>query len=159
MLTTVATFALGAALMAFAVAAALLNESEHAARRRLKRGGQAAPNEGTPDGEPDLTWASRTKRDGRRMPVGDFLFGALFLRGEHPLPFAELAGSAADSGMHIDQVLTWLARAEESGLVERVDEAGEGSEAAQPAVRLTAAGMEVARSNRRAAGRSVRSPS
>ena len=150
MLETIATFTLGALVAAFAVFAVLLNESEHAARRRLRRRREAAP---VPEGAEalDLT-GEPAPRDGRRLPVGDFLFGALFLRGEEPLAFADLAASAADAGLDISQTLAWLDRAQESGLVERVDD----SHAAQAAVRLTELGMDVARNNRRGVPAEVR---
>ena len=80
--------------------------------------------------------------------MGDFLFGALYLQGEEPLPFADLASAAADSGLDIAQTLEWLALAEEGGLVERV-EGADGETSNQPAVRLTAEGIHRARNNRR----------
>lgn len=145
MLETIATFALGALVAVFAVCAVLLNESEHAARRRLRRGRGGAPRPSEAGETLDLSGQDAMPRDGRRLPVGDFLFGALFLRGEEPLPFTELAASAADAGLDISQTLAWIDRAEESGLVERIAD----EDAAQPAVRLTELGMDVARNNRR----------
>jgi hypothetical protein len=53
-----------------------------------------------------------------------------------------------DSGLDINQTLIWLARAEESGLVERIAQA-DPSAGEQPAVRLTDEGMLRARNNRR----------
>ena len=95
-----------------------------------------------------LDLSSAAPRDGRRLPVGDFLFGALYLQGEEPLPFADLASAAMDSGLDINQTLIWLARAEESGLVERIQQA-DANAGEQPAVRLTEEGMSRARNNRR----------
>ena len=150
MLETIATFALGALVAAFAVFAVLLNESEHAARRRLRRERGAPQPARAEAGEMlDLSGEGSMPRDGRRLPVGEFLFGALFLRGEEPLPFADLAASASEAGLDISQTLAWLDRAEESGLVERFQD----GDAAQPAVRLTEIGMDVARNNRRGARR------
>lgn len=150
MLETIATLALGALVAVFAVWAVLLNESEHAARRRLRRERGAPQPAGAEVGETlDLTGEDAMPRDGRRLPVGDFLFGALFLRGEEPLPFVELAASAADAGLDINQALAWIDRAEESGLVERIED----GDAAPPAVRLTELGMELAGNNRRGARR------
>jgi len=152
MVNSVTTFALGALMTAFAIYAVMLNEAEHVARRRGKdrRHGERPPE------AVDLTGSSAARRDGRRLPVGDFLFGALLLRGEEPLPFAELADTAAASGLDVGQTLTWLARAEESGLVERMAQRGREAPAGQPAVRLTEAGMDLARNNRRAAPNAVR---
>jgi len=152
MVNTVTTFALGALMTAFAIYAVVLNEAEHVARRRVRA---RRPAERPPEAV-HLTGPSAACRDGRRLAVGDFLFGALFLRGEEPLPFADLADAAANSGLDIGQTLAWLARVEESGLVERVAHRGREAPAAQPAVRLTAAGMDVARNNRRAAPSPVR---
>jgi hypothetical protein len=151
MLQTIGTFALGALVAVFAVCAVFLNESEHAARRRLKRDRGRAPQPADAGSREtlDLSGEGSMPRDGRRLPVGDFLFGALFLRGEEPLPFGELAAGAADAGLDISQILAWLDRAEESGLVERVED----EDASQPAVRLTELGTEVARNNRRGARR------
>ncbi len=89
----------------------------------------------------------------RRSPLGDFLFGALYLRGAHPYDFAELGRTAGESGFDIPSVLEWINDAEASGLVERLARPllpGESSEPSQRrAVRLTAKGLEVARSNPR----------
>jgi hypothetical protein len=157
MVTTIATFALGALLAAFAVCAVFLNEGEHATRRRARRR-HPSGSEGGSLVALDLNDVSAVPRDGRRMPVGDFLFGALYLQGEEPLPFAELAAAASASGLDINQALIWIARAEESGLVERVEQP-DGETAGQPAVRLTAEGMDRARNNRRAARSSDRTRS
>ena len=48
--------------------------------------------------------------------------------------------------MSVAQVLAWIERAEAGGLIERVTDA---EPAFLPAVRLTEAGMDVARNNRR----------
>ena len=103
---------------------------------------------------------ARDERDGeRRLPVGDFLVGALFVRGPQALPFTELARTATGSGLDISQVLAWLERAEASGLVERVT-SGDSASGRHPAVRLTPAGIDVARHNRRGAdGAEVAEPS
>ena len=156
MLSTIATFALGALLAAFAVYAVMLNESEHARRRRRRRGAAPGPVTATEPAAVDPLAAPAMARDGRRLPVGDFLFGALYLQGEEPLPFAELASAASDAGLDIGQALAWLAQAEESGLVERMQQRGTESSPDQPAVRLTEAGMDVARNNRRGAAKPAR---
>lgn len=149
MIETVATVFLLGMMAAFAVSALLVNEGAHAQRRRLR-------NAETPDSSGRITIpveeAAGEKDEipagDRRLPVGDFLFGALFLRGSEPLPFSELADAAAGSGMSVAQVLAWVERAEAGGLIERLsDEAPDG----QPAVRLTEAGVDVARNNRRGA--------
>jgi DNA-binding MarR family transcriptional regulator len=79
--------------------------------------------------------------------VGDFLLGALLLRGAEPIEFSELGRVAAESGLDTSQVLNWIARAEEGGLIERVahDEEPDG----RRALRLTPAGTEIAFNNRR----------
>jgi hypothetical protein len=82
------------------------------------------------------------------LPCGDFLFGALFLNAPEPLALHELGESAAGSGMNVSQVLAWIERAEAGGLVERVgrfDRDADGSRG----LRLTPAGVDVARNNRR----------
>lgn len=88
-----------------------------------------------------------------RSPLGDFLFGALYLRGRHPLEFAELGRTAAESGFDIPSVLAWIDDAESSGLVERVSLPEPDDETIDPsqrrAVRLTPKGLEVARTNPR----------
>ena len=142
MLHTFGAVLLLGAVAAFAVFAALLNERRHAARRGGPRRGVApavavrseegAEARGVPAGD-------------RRLPVGDFLFGARFLRGPEPLAFSTLADAAAGSGMSVAQVLAWIERTEAGGLIERVtdDEVGE------PAVRLTEMGVYVACHDRR----------
>jgi hypothetical protein len=154
MVTTIATFALGTLLVAFAVCAVFLNEAEHAARRRGRRDLARGPSEEGPLELLDMSGESSAPTDGRRLPVGDFLFGALLLRGEEALPCADLAKAAADSGMDLSQTLAWLSRAEESGIVERVESAD--SAGREPAVRLTAHGMDLGSNNRRGAPKSVR---
>jgi len=89
-----------------------------------------------------------------RSPLGDFLFGALYLRGRHPFEFAELGRNAGESGFDIPSVLAWIDDAEASGLVERVSlPVTDGDEDVDPsrrrAVRLTSKGLEVARTNPR----------
>lgn len=157
-LEEIATYLLVAGLTAFAVCAVLLNEGEHRRRRAARRAGTAAgfppaPGPTTPAAE-EATQVHDAREPGdRRLPVGDFLFGALYVSGEEPVPFAALAERAAGSGLNVSQVLAWLERAEESGLIERVVDADqETGEPHEPAVRLTAAGMEIARSNRRGVG-------
>ncbi len=137
------------AVLAFAVAAALLNEGDHAGRRRRQdREPARRTAAGAVRGAESVEAAGASTGD-RRLPVGDFLFGALFLRGPDPLAFSTLADAAADSGMSVAQVLAWIERAEAGGLIERVadDEAGE------PAVRLTEIGIYVACHDRRTAKR------
>jgi len=81
----------------------------------------------------------------RRSPAGDFLLGALALRGDAPLAYAELLQIAGESGLNMSSVLGWVAQAEESGVVEQlVWPGGRGR-----ALRLTAYGGELARNNRR----------
>lgn len=88
-----------------------------------------------------------------RSPLGDFLFGALYLRGRHPYEFADLGRTAADSGFDIPSVLAWIDEAETSGLIERVSLPESDDEPVDPsgrrAVRLTPRGLEVARTNPR----------
>lgn len=91
----------------------------------------------------------------RRSPLGDFLFGALYLRGNHPYDFADLGRTAGESGFDIPSVLEWLNAAEASGLVERLPrpaKPGQAGEPSQRAVRLTEKGLEVARKNPRLNG-------
>ncbi len=173
MLETLATLAFGAAMTAFAIFAVLLNEGERAARPRKVRGRRKAFTNSNgqerhgstptfsapgllPGEEPAAAGAPTGRANKRRLAVGEFLFGALFLSGTAPIAFAELARTAGDSGLDISQVLSWLARAEEGGLIERVtDLPGEGESPGHPAVRLTQAGMDVARNNRRGADRAT----
>ena len=92
----------------------------------------------------------------RRSPLGDFLFGALYLRGTHPFEFAELGRTAGESGFDIPSVLEWINDAEASGLIERVarpDKPGQETDPSQRrALRLTAKGLETARVNKRLNG-------
>jgi DNA-binding MarR family transcriptional regulator len=81
----------------------------------------------------------------RRSPVGDFLLGALALRGEEPLAYAELLQIAGQHGLNMSIVLAWVASAEEAGVVEQL--AGPGGQGRD--LRLTAHGAELARNNRR----------
>ena len=157
MINTIATFALGALLAAFTISAVLLNEGRHAARRRARanQGDDPVSSEQTRD---DLIYISEEEpsRDGdRRLPVGDFVFGALALRGNEPFGTADLAAVAADSGLDINQVLAWLEQAEQSGVIERLDFTEEEGLPAVPSVRLTAEGLARARENRRGARRSA----
>lgn len=157
MIDTIATLGLLALLAAFAVCAVLLNEGQHSARRRAKaklRNRSALAGEA----QADLVHvpAAATSRGGdSRLPVGDFLFGALALRGNEPFATADLAAVGADSGLDIGQVLAWLEKAEQSGIVERLDGSEEDGLPGKPSVRLTAEGLELARENRRGARRSV----
>ena len=161
MINTVATFALGALLAAFAIWAARLNEGQHAARRRgraRQRRLSASAREARADLYlSDLLHSEPVVGGDRRLPAGDFLFGALALRGYEPFLTRDLAAVAADSGLDISQVLAWLAKAEESGIVERLDGSEEDEDGlpAEPSVRLTAEGLELARENRRGARRSA----
>lgn len=81
----------------------------------------------------------------RRSPVGDFLLGALALRGEEPLAYGDLLQIAGENGLTMSAVLAWVARAEEAGVVEQL--AGPGGQGRD--LRLTAHGAELARNNRR----------
>jgi DNA-binding MarR family transcriptional regulator len=81
----------------------------------------------------------------RRSPVGDFLLGALALRGEEPLAYADLLQIAGENGLNMSTVLAWVARAEETGMVEQLPgPGGQGRDLC-----LTAHGAELARNNRR----------
>ncbi len=83
--------------------------------------------------------------DERRSPVGDFLLGALALRADGELQYAELLQIAGASGLNMSTVLAWAARAEETGLIEQqTGPDGEGR-----ALRLTEHGAQLARNNRR----------
>ena len=149
MLEAVVTILLLGVAGAFAVCTVLLNERGRARGRRVA-GREAAPSAG------DVARSSRERAEvgavpiaDRRLPVGDFLFGALFLRGPDPVTFPELADAAEGSGMSVAQMLAWIERTEAGGLIERVtdDDAGE------PALRLTEAGIYVATNDRRRAKR------
>ena len=149
MLESVATALVLGLMAAFAVCAVLLNEGEHA-RRRGRRRGPAEPEAVPPALLPVLGLVEEgDSPDDRRLAVGAFLFGALYLRGHDPLPFGQLAHAAAGSGMNVAQVLTWIERAEASGLIERVMDYEQGEPGHQPAVRLTQAGMDLAGDDRR----------
>lgn len=81
----------------------------------------------------------------RRSPVGDVLLGALALRGDEPLPYAELLETAGACGLNMSTVLAWSSRAQEAGLiVQSTGPNGQGR-----LLRLTPAGVERARNNRR----------
>jgi DNA-binding MarR family transcriptional regulator len=81
----------------------------------------------------------------RRSPVGDFLLGALALRGEESLAYGDLLQIAGENGLTMSAVLAWVARAEEAGVVEQL--AGPGGQGRD--LRLTEHGAELARNNRR----------
>ena len=148
----VATLALVGVMLAFAVCALLLNEADHAAARRKRRLATTLPVDRA--AEPAIGSPAADPRSGQRLPVGGFLFGVLYLRGSQPWPFSELADAAGGSGMDVGQVLGWIERAEAGGLVERVEDDGSDGRGGQPGVRLTPAGMAVARNDRRSARRS-----
>ena len=157
MINTIATIGLGAVLAAFTVCAVLLNEGRHTARRRARSADGTAP---VPAAEVQVDLlhvpdAAAPHAEDRRLPVGDFLFGALVLRGYEPFVTADLAAVAADSGLDISQVLAWLERAEQSGIVERLEGTDEDGLSGRPSVRLTAEGLDRARENRRGAPRSA----
>jgi hypothetical protein len=101
------------------------------------------PGIGESKGEAEVDQDRRGEE--RRSPVGDFLLGALALRGDAPLAYAELLQIAGESGLNMSSVLGWVAQAEEAGVVEQlVWPGGRGR-----ALRLTAYGGELARNNRR----------
>ena len=146
MLESLATLLLLVVMGAFAVCAGLLNEGEHA-RRRRRRAAPSPPRTGrAPIAPAEAADAADVPSGERRLAVGDFLFGALFLRAPEPLPFAELADTAATSGMSVPQVMGWIERAEARGLIERLTTDAPSD---RPAVRLTEAGMDLARNDRR----------
>ncbi len=96
-----------------------------------------------------MTTEAERRGEDRRSPVGDFLLGALALRGEEPLPYAELLQTARESGLNISSVLAWAAQAEESGVVEQLtNPGGEGR-----SLRLTDSGLHIAHNNRRSGRR------
>lgn len=157
MINTIATIGLGALLAAFTVCAVLLNEGQHTARRRARTTDGTAP---APAAEVQvdvvhISGAAASHAEDRRLPVGDFLFGALALRGYEPFATADLAAVAADSGLDISQVLAWLERAEQSGIIERLEGLEEDGLPGEPSVRLTAEGLDRARENTRGARRSA----
>ena len=155
MIDTVATLGLLALLAAFAVCAVLLNEARHSARRRAKgkrRHRSALAGEAQAD-RLHVPAAATSRGGDSRLPVGEFLFGALAVRGDEPFVTADLAAVGADSGLDISQVLAWLEKAEQSGIVERLDGSEEDGVPGKPSVRLSAEGLELARENRRGARR------
>lgn len=83
--------------------------------------------------------------DERRSPVGDVLLGALALRSDGTLPYAELLQIAGESGLNMSTVLAWAALAEEAGLIEQQGRPDGGGRA----LALTEHGAEVARNDRR----------
>src|SRR5918997_2750429 len=120
MLHTFGAVLLLGAVAAFAVFAALLNERDHAGRRS-GRGRRVAPPTSSVEVESEEgAEVAGVPTGDRRLPVGDFLFGALFLRGPEPLEFSTLADAAAGSGMSVAQVLAWIERAEAGGPLARV---------------------------------------
>ena len=82
------------------------------------------------------------RREDRRSPAGDFLLAELARRGGEPLAYAELLRVAGEHGLSISIVLAWAGLAEEAGLLEQLA-------VPERALRLTDAGIEVARRNRR----------
>jgi DNA-binding MarR family transcriptional regulator len=90
----------------------------------------------------------------RRSPVGEFLLGALALRPDARLAYAELLQIAGDSGLNMSTVLAWAARAEEAGLVEQLT----GPDGHGRALRLTGDGIELAANDRRRFHRRERWP-
>jgi len=92
--------------------------------------------------------------DDRRSPVGDFLIGALSLRGEEPLAIAELMEIASDNRLNISTVLAWVAVAEEGDVIEQLPHPDDGARA----LRLTARGAEIAGNNRRGIDRHAQRP-
>jgi DNA-binding MarR family transcriptional regulator len=92
-----------------------------------------------------VTLDEERRSEDRRSPVGDFLLGALALRGTEPLPYAELLHIAGESGLNMSTVLAWATHAEEAGLIEqRTSAGGQGR-----ALLLTERGAEIAANNRR----------
>lgn len=77
--------------------------------------------------------------------MGDFLLGALALRGDGSLPYPELLHIAGESGLNMSSVLAWAARAEEAGLIKQIS----GPNGQGRSLRLTDEGAEIARNNRR----------
>lgn len=157
MINTIATIGLVALLAAFTVCAVLLNEGQQSARRRARTRDRTAALSAA-EVQVDVLHvpeAAASGADDRRLAVGDFLFGALALRGYEPFATADLAAAAADSGLDISQVLAWLERAEQSGIVERLEGTEEDGLSGRPSVRLTAEGLDRARENRRSARRSA----
>jgi hypothetical protein len=147
MLEALATALLLAMMGAFAVCAALFNEGSNARRRRRQPG--TPPVVSVAVASEESAEVGGVATGDRRLPVGDFLFGALFLRGPEPLAFSALADAAEGSGMSVAQVLAWIDRAEAGGLIERVND----DEADEPAMRLTEAGIYIACNDRRRAKR------
>ena len=140
------------AVAVFAVYAALLNERNHAGRRSGPGRAVAPPTAPIAVPSEQSAEVPGAPSGDRRLPVGDFLFGALFLRGPEPLAFSALADAAAGSGMSVAQVLVWIERAEASGLIER----GTDDDSGEPAVRLTEMGIYAACHDRRRAKRAHR---
>ena len=145
MLEAVATILLLGMTAAFAVCAVLLNERGRTRGHRIPAHEAARPAGDGALSSHESAAVSAVPTGERRLPVGDFLFGALFLRGPEPVTFSELADAADGSGMSVAQVLAWIERTEAGGLIERVSD----DEAGEPALRLTEAGIYVACNDRR----------
>jgi hypothetical protein len=100
-----------------------------------------------------VSFDEERRGDDRRSPVGDFLLAALALRGEEPLAYAELLQMAGENGLNMSSVLAWAGRAEETGMIEQLqDPDSQGGRA----LRLTEQGAELARNNRRRVQRRAR---
>ncbi|MBW3652443.1 MAG: hypothetical protein KY433_02395 [Actinobacteria bacterium] len=92
-----------------------------------------------------MTFDEKRRGEDRRSPVGDFLLGALALRPDGALSYAELLQIAGASGLNMSSVLAWAARAEEAGLIEQ----SQGPDGRDRSLRLTPRGALLARNNRR----------
>ena len=89
MLQTLGTVILLGLMTAFAVSAVLLNRRGEAAGPRGRRGrGAAAHREQLATEYLESFEAFAVTTGDRRLPVGDFLFGALYLRAGEPLAFS-----------------------------------------------------------------------
>ncbi len=93
---------------------------------------------------------SERRDEERRSPVGDFMLGALAAADGKPLSYAQLLSAASEQRLSVSQVLGWIAKAKEGSLVAELtlDD--------HPALRLTAAGQTVVRSDRRRTERRAR---
>ncbi|MDQ3675460.1 MAG: hypothetical protein M3401_01440 [Actinomycetota bacterium] len=85
--------------------------------------------------------------DQRRSPVGDFMLSALWSANGKPVAHAQLLALAGERRVNVSQVLQWIAISKEGSLVEELTVDG------YPALRLTPAGEEVVRNDRRRAER------
>jgi len=88
----------------------------------------------------------------RRSPLGDFLLSTLSQRGDEALALEDLLWIARDSGLKIDTVVAWVEKAQEGGLIEELSDPG----SAERNLRLTFAGRDLARNNRRRVDRRAR---